>query len=48
MAQIYDRGNPEPKRERAFHVEVSDDGEHASAPGSTRYVRSGTGDGSDG
>jgi len=27
MAQIYDRGNPEPKRELVFHVEVSDDGE---------------------
>jgi hypothetical protein len=27
MAQIYDRGNPEPKRELAFHIEVSDDGE---------------------
>jgi hypothetical protein len=27
MAQIYDRGDPEPKRELVFHVEVSDDGE---------------------
>lgn len=27
MAQIYDRGDPDPKREIVFHVEVSDDGE---------------------
>ncbi len=40
MAQIYDRGNPEPKRELVFHIEVSDDGEtHGPAFSERRTIR---------
>lgn len=40
MAQIYDRGDPEPKRELVFHVEVSDDGEtHGPAFRERRTIR---------
>jgi hypothetical protein len=40
MAQIYDRGNPEPKRELVFHIEVSDEGEtHGPAFYERRTIR---------
>ena len=40
MAQIYDRGNPEPKRELVFHIEVSDDGEtHGAGIYQKRTIR---------
>jgi hypothetical protein len=40
MAQIYDRGNPEPNRELVFHIEVSDDGEtHGTGIYQRRAIR---------
>lgn len=32
MAQIFDRGDPTPKRKLAFHVELTDDGETTGTP----------------
>ena len=32
LAQIYDRGDPEPKRDLTFHIEVTDAGETHGLP----------------